>query len=716
MVVTSHAQNDLTSLTKALSHARELRVLARCVVVVVASDDPAFLVAFAQSSDRGRLLVWSTRLLVVTRAPLHEVMRLLRQYWTFSMMNTMFLTPGVPASGHRWDTYTHLPYSQQGALTLPLPPAGGSDTSSSSGRWDTYTHLPYSQQGPQVVHVATWTPARGLVVLTQHHLFPQKFENFYGTILNVTVNFFKPIWMVVEERAADGSKVSRTTGRDYIILETIAGLLNFSFRAIPLSDKTEIMEDVQNRTSFLRSTKMALLFHLRQKLDSTFMIEESTMTFAMAKPLLPPRWQSLYHPFSGQVWAAVVGLLFLVPPTLLLVTLMISLVDRQRVRTCPSIVPQLFGEALSQYMGDCFRALCGTPDVGMYLSRDIVRYPDRGLKKTLTKPPSDIINASNPFAILEDECCRKTAVHSKGKVTKGVPVPQGAHKVKKVPKRILVVGDSQVARLEVTITPEEGEGRSPPGPLLVAQDVVGTLLGQDLTRRLPSRSSTQIVVGAWLVLAFIVGTAYRGNLTAFLTVLKYPARPENLEQLLKTDARVAMHRSLQDYFYNYYKHSNSTMFRELADRTYLVASHADGLQKAMNKTEAYVFEGALLRVLVAENYTRDDGWSPLYVARHPIQPGYAVWYAPRDAPYTHIIDRCLLAFHGAGLIQRWSQVVLEDARQRDRARRMEEARRKRRSKEGKMEMKEDVKDWMLVLEEETSGGLQPLSLTHLQGP
>nr|XP_045622055.1 uncharacterized protein LOC123772730 [Procambarus clarkii] len=143
MVVTSPAQDDLTSLTKALSHARELRVLARCVVVVVASDDPAFLVAFAQSSDRGRLLVWSTRLLVVTRAPLHEVMRLLRQYWTFSMMNTMFLTPGVPASGHRWDTYTH---------------------------------LPYSQLGPQVVHVATWTPARGLVLLSQHHLFPQKFK------------------------------------------------------------------------------------------------------------------------------------------------------------------------------------------------------------------------------------------------------------------------------------------------------------------------------------------------------------------------------------------------------------------------------------------------------------------------------------------------------------------------------------------------------------
>nr|XP_045622060.1 uncharacterized protein LOC123772735 [Procambarus clarkii] len=269
--------------------------------------------------------------------------------------------------------------------------------------------------------------------------------------------------------------------------------------------------------------------------------------------------------------------------------------------------------------------------------------------------------------------------------------------------RSLTAVDSQVARLEVTITSEEGEGRSPPGPLLVTQDVVGTLLGQDLTRRLPSRSSTQIVVGAWLVLAFIVGTAYRGNLTAFLTVLKYPARPENLEQLLKTDARVSMLSDIEYYFYYTYKHSNSPLFRALAARMYFVASNAQGLQNAIMKNEAYIFEGAFLRMALAENYTRDDGWSPLYVAKRPVQPGYAVWYAPRDAPYTHIIDRFLLAFHGAGLIRRWSQVVLEDARQRDRARRMEE-------------MKEDVKDWMLVLEEESSGGLQPLSLTHLQGP
>lgn len=37
--------------------------------------------------------------------------------------------------------------------------------------------------------------------------------------------------------------------------------------------------------------------------------------------------------------------------------------------------------------------------------------------------------------------------------------------------------------------------------------------------------------------AFIVGTAYRGNLTASLTAPKYPARPETLKELVSAGAR-----------------------------------------------------------------------------------------------------------------------------------------------------------------------------------
>lgn len=67
------------------------------VMVVVLSDDPAFLAAFAEVSDHGRLMVWETRLLVVTRLAIPHVRALLQDYWTFSMMNTMFAKPeGIP--------------------------------------------------------------------------------------------------------------------------------------------------------------------------------------------------------------------------------------------------------------------------------------------------------------------------------------------------------------------------------------------------------------------------------------------------------------------------------------------------------------------------------------------------------------------------------------------------------------------------------------------
>ncbi|XP_069183437.1 uncharacterized protein [Procambarus clarkii] len=71
---------------------------------------------------------------------------------------------------------------------------------------------------------------------------------------------------------------------------------------------------------------------------------------------------------------------------------------------------------------------------------------DRGLKKTLAKPPTDILRTSNAFAVLEDE---SSGEPYKGKATKNneAQVPQGAQKEKEGTKRILVVGDSQVRKI-----------------------------------------------------------------------------------------------------------------------------------------------------------------------------------------------------------------------------------------------------------------------------
>ncbi|XP_050713410.1 ionotropic receptor 93a-like [Eriocheir sinensis] len=65
------------------------------------------------------------------------------------------------------------------------------------------------------------------------------------------------------------------------------------------------------------------------------------------------------------------------------------------------------------------------------------------------------------------------------------------------------------------------------------ESMAGILLGQSLLHRLPSTSSSRVLVAAWLMFALILGTAYSGNLTASLTLPKYPPRPETLAQLVK---------------------------------------------------------------------------------------------------------------------------------------------------------------------------------------
>lgn len=71
---------------------------------------------------------------------------------------------------------------------------------------------------------------------------------------------------------------------------------------------------------------------------------------------------------------------------------------------------------------------------------------------------------------------------------------------------------------------------------LVVKQVVGTLLDETISGRLPRRSPTRMVLATWFIFAFIVGNVYRGNLTASLTVPKYPPRAETLAQLVDAGA------------------------------------------------------------------------------------------------------------------------------------------------------------------------------------
>lgn len=71
----------------------------------------------------------------------------------------------------------------------------------------------------------------------------------------------------------------------------------------------------------------------------------------------------------------------------------------------------------------------------------------------------------------------------------------------------------------------------------VFHDMNGMLLGQNLPPRLPTITSSRLLVATWLVFAVIFTSAYRGNLTASLTLPKYPPRPETLPQLVDSVKR-----------------------------------------------------------------------------------------------------------------------------------------------------------------------------------
>ncbi|KAK3886691.1 hypothetical protein Pcinc_009157 [Petrolisthes cinctipes] len=114
-----------------------VRQVSRSVTVVVVSSEPAFLSTFVELSLKGRLLVWSTRLLVLTRLPLHKLNQI---------RNTLAITNSM-------------------LILLSFFP---------SLRCDVYVELPYHVQ-EEPVRVASWNLERGIILSGHLTFFPDKF-------------------------------------------------------------------------------------------------------------------------------------------------------------------------------------------------------------------------------------------------------------------------------------------------------------------------------------------------------------------------------------------------------------------------------------------------------------------------------------------------------------------------------------------------------------
>ncbi|KAK4324875.1 hypothetical protein Pmani_004525 [Petrolisthes manimaculis] len=180
------------------------------------------------------------------------------------------------------------------------------------------------------------------------------------------------------------------------------------------------------------------------------------------------------------------------------------------------------------------------------------------------------------------------------------------------------------------------------GVSVVMQDMTGMLLGQNLPSRLPVTTSSRILVAAWLVFALILGLAYRGNLTASLTIPKFPPRIESLAQLVIGVDRVNIP-PYGEQHRKFYSESDSPLFQALARVLEVGPSVHQGLTAANEKNEAQLGGRRFLSYQIVEGFTDVAGNTELYLGQETLFPGQAGWPIPHDAPFKHHLDRCIMA-------------------------------------------------------------------------
>ncbi|XP_068241246.1 ionotropic receptor 93a-like isoform X1 [Palaemon carinicauda] len=235
------------------------------------------------------------------------------------------------------------------------------------------------------------------------------------------------------------------------------------------------------------------------------------------------------------------------------------------------------------------------------------------------------------------------------------------------------------------------------------QDIIGTLFGQGMSDKASQSHSSRLLFASWLVFAFIVGTAYRGNLTASLTAPKYPARVETLEQLVTAGARVTMP-PYGAHFRDFFKESDSNDFKTLGERVDIVPSAPEGVLQATMKKQAHMEARRYLELIIAEKFTKADGTTSLYIGRESVFPGLSAWPIPHDAPYKDTLNRAIMAVLEGGLYEKWSRDLVNEARQ-------ESSKKKREILEQQMEQ-----GVLPDTNSQDNSDITALTVIHMQGP
>ncbi|KAK3868784.1 hypothetical protein Pcinc_025822 [Petrolisthes cinctipes] len=394
---------------------------------------------------------------------------------------------------------------------------------------------------------------------------------------------------------------------------------------------SEVGRLVEERVSYITPVIHIIMPQRLERYDFSFVYEYASIDFSMAKPVLRPQWQSLYYPLSSLVWASVLIILLLTPFILIL------------------------DNPVSQFQNSSY---------AREEEKENCRWPKWSLVRCargyFSSRQSEVSEVLAPQRLLKDN---EIDFFGNDEWPSNAP-------------DLSVCKDVGV-RIELKIINIVEKGSKLGASITSHQAMTGMLLGQNLPRCLPNTNSVRVLVAAWLVGALVLMSAYRGNLTAHLTLPKYPPRPETIPQLVNTVDRITM----QEYgaeFKNFFAKSESPLFRKLASLIYFVKSGKTGQEQALLKSYFLIYfnNGDVKRKLIfeisqahlenrryqllriAERFTRADGEALLYIGRDSVMPGQSAWPMPHDAPYKPVIDRCLMAVIEGGLYEKWNKDYL----------------------------------------------------------
>ncbi|XP_066984727.1 ionotropic receptor 93a-like [Macrobrachium rosenbergii] len=436
-------------------------------------------------------------------------------------------------------------------------------------KWSIYTGLPYSPRGKDVIKVATWTTRRGLSLAKKGSLFPEKYDNYYGSTINITALPFPPHWIVEEKQHPNGTITETYKGTDAYLLQSIASVLNFTYQNVVVNTWLECEERVSERVAFLSPVYYVILPNRMELHDYTFTYEFMSPAICALKPTVKPQWESLYYPLTNEVWGFTLCVTILVPIVF--------------------ILGNRFGYAF-----------------------------------------------------------------------------------KFQPK----VGDWAVSEI-----------------------FIGTLLSQAPSSRLPEHNSIRVLVMAWLIFAFIIGAAYRGNLIASLTLSKSPPRPETIDEINKAFDTVLMPPHGNEFKKFFEMPGSAKTFQELARRMVTGTKPLPGLQAALTGKVAYMDGRRFAAHHIAQYFTNADGSTKLYLARENVLAGMSAWAIPHDAPFQPQIDFLMMAAIAGGLYEKWNEDILSEAR-------LESQRRQKKIQEQTGPQETRASD----------SNVQPFTLVHMQGP